>query len=103
MTDNIDPTYQQEILVNTLYAVLAWNPLATANQLGASLEVIGGVIDVYGSQIKPVSPPAGMTASAMAFSGINAFGIIPNFLYLNNTDGDVTSVVLTGVKATVVS
>lgn len=95
-------SYQQEIELDTLYMVIA-----TASGDGSSLqpfiEVIGGVANIYGSNIEPDSAPTGMTnAVPNGLQGIQNFAVLPNYLYLTEASGTITSVNLSGVKATAV-
>ncbi len=95
--------YQQAISVGVLYAI-ELNTYSGTEQVAQNLEVIGGTVDVYGSQIKPVSSPTSeMSINEVAFTGIAPFGVIPNYFYLAANTGTVTSVTLSGVKATVVT
>ena len=94
--------YQQEIDLDTLYLVAA-----TASGDGSSLqpfiEVIGGTANIYGSNVEPDSAPTGMTnAVPSGLQGIQNFAVLPNYLYVTEASGTITSVILSGVQATVV-
>ena len=90
--------YQTEILVDTLYEVRASGK--GVEQLTPSLAVEGGAVTVYGSQNKPVAPPADMFPTRSNFEDLAPFTTLPNYLYLEETTPTVTSAVLSGVKAT---
>lgn len=94
-------SYQQEIELATLYEVVA-SGLGT-QALQPSLEVIGGTVDVYGSNLEPNSPPTGMFKTATAFVGINVFANVPNYLYIAQNTGTTTDIILTGIRAKVVA
>lgn len=91
-------SFQQEIVVNTLYALTSSG--VGSEQGRPSLEVVGTGVSIYGSQALPSSPPAGMALTRQNFTGLDSFGIIPNYIYLTGT---ATSIVLTGVSAKVIS
>ena len=78
-----------EIQPNTLYALLD-TTLATHG--APAIEVIGGVVNVYGSSVKPVSPPLNMVlgANGQNFDGISALGLVPNYLYVSTVSGTPT-------------
>jgi hypothetical protein len=86
--------YQQQISTGVLYQTRA-NGGGT-EQLQPSIEVIGGAVTIYGAQTLPASPPTAMEATAIGFTGIDAFSVVPNYLYLTGTP---TSVVLSGIQA----
>lgn len=88
--------YQQTIALNTLYEVRRSAPVSGSEQIMPSIEVIGGTVTVYGSQQEPVSAPTAMFATRTGFTGIEAFGVIPNYLYITGT---ATSITLSGVSA----
>lgn len=93
----IRSNYQTVISTNTLYEVRRSAPVAGAEQLQPSIEVIGGSgVTIFGSQQEPVSAPTAMFATKTAFLGIEAFGVIPNYLYVQGT---ATTVTLSGVSA----
>lgn len=92
------PTYQQTILPNVLYEVRRSGISTGSEQVAPSIEVIGGVVSIYGAQTLPAAPPTGMSLAQSAFSGVQAFGVIPNYLYVS---GSPTSIVLSGVQAVV--
>lgn len=89
-------SYQQVILPDTLYAVTLKGGTWGSEQLQPSIEVIGADCTVYGSQVEPVSAPTGMSVGKSTFQGLEAFGVIPNYLYVS---GAATSIVLSGVEA----
>lgn len=88
--------YQTEIQPATLYATNKLGGVWGSEQLAPSIEVIGGDVVIYGSQTEPVAPPTGMAVGKTAFQGFEAFGVIPNYLYITGTP---TSIVLSGVEA----
>lgn len=92
--------YQQVINAGTLYEVRRSAPVSGAEQVAPSIEVIGGTATIYGSQQQPGSPPTAMFATRTGFTGIEAFGVIPNYLYVTGTGLTIT---LSGVKATPVA
>ncbi len=91
---------QVQIQLDTLYSV-KYSDRGT-EQLQPNIEVVGGTVNIYGSQQKPDSPPTGMYETAADFGGIDAFGVIPSYLYIEQASGTVTSIILTGVYATAV-
>lgn len=93
--------YQTKIALATLYAI-AYTGNGT-EQIQPSLEVVGsGTVDIYGSNEKPDSPPTGMFKTATAFTGIEAFGVCPNYLYIAQNSGTTTDIILSGIRATAV-
>ena len=91
--------YQQTLQLATLYAT-SLNAKSGEEQLQQNIEVIGGKVNIWGSQVFPASPPTGMTNSTPGgFSGIDTFGVIPNYLYIEQASGTTTSIVVSGVKA----
>ena len=85
---------QTVILLNTLYQI-------ERNLTGyeqPAIEVIGGTVDIYGSQKTPTSAPTGMFKTVTGFAGIDSFGIVPNYLYVTQSTGSTTSIILTGVS-----
>jgi len=91
--------YQQEIQLATLYAV-AQGQKVGSEQLQANIEVVGGTVNIYGSQLEPDSAPTGMYKTRDGFVGIDSFGVIPNYLYIEQKTGETTSIILSGVRAT---
>lgn len=89
--------YQKDIIVNTLYEIRSNG--RGVEQIIESLEVIGGQVSIYGSQEKPLNPPLEMTLSRTSFQTLEAFDVIPNYLYLQETGGTVTRATLSGVEA----
>lgn len=90
--------YQQQLVINQLYAVAA---LGGSEQLQPSIEVIGGTVDIYGSELHPSSAPTGMFKTKTAFSGIEAFAVIPNYIFING--GTPTSIITSGLSVTAVA
>ncbi|MCE6993068.1 hypothetical protein [Dyadobacter sp. CY323] len=86
---------QSPISLNTLY--LIERKLAGDEQPG--IEVIGGTVDIYGSQKTPTSAPTGMFKTSAGFSGIDSFGMVPKYLYITQATGTTTSIILTGISA----
>ena len=94
--------YQQEIELNTLYEVVA-TASGNGSSLQPSIEIIGGVANIYGSNVEPGSAPTGMTnAVPSGLQGIQNFAVLPNYLYVTQASGTITSVILSGVEATAV-
>lgn len=98
----IDTIYQTEIQVNTLYQTGNLQQQGLQKTLVPCIEVIGGDVDIYGSFVAPIiaDAPDGMSLTQAGFTGITGFGVVPNYIYLDNTDGDVTSVVISGIQVT---
>lgn len=96
--------YQTVLALNTLYAVqeLQYNPVVPdtgiPEQVQANIEVIGGTVNIFGSQLFPASPTTGMFNSAAGFVGIDAFGVVPNYLYITQASGTTTSIIVTGLS-----
>lgn len=96
-------TYQQVLQLNTLYSTIA-SGVGNGSTLQPFIEVLGGVANIYGSVNKPVSAPSGMTnAVPDGLQGIENFGVVPNYLYITEASGTITSVIVSGVKATIAS
>jgi hypothetical protein len=89
--------YQQTLELATLYAV-SKGGLSGSEQLKPNIEVVGGSVDIYGSQEEPVSPPTGMFKTREAFAGIEAFDVIPNYLYIAQNTGTTTSIITSGLN-----
>ena len=68
----------------------------------ASLEVIGGTVDIYGSHKLPSSPPTDMDKTAENFVGIDGFGTFPQYLYIEQNTGTTTDIILIGVASEIV-
>lgn len=93
--------YQTMIALNTLYAI-SYTGNGT-EQVQPSIEIVGaGTVDIYGSNEKVGSAPTGMFKTATAFTGIEAFGVVPNYLYIAQNSGTTTDIILSGIKATAV-
>lgn len=94
--------YQQTIQLSTLYSIVA-SHTGDGSSLQPYIEIIGGGANIYGSLVQPGSAPTGMINSTPAgFEGIQNFGVLPNFLYVTQASGTITSVTLSGVIATAV-
>ncbi|TDE17701.1 hypothetical protein [Dyadobacter psychrotolerans] len=83
---------QVTILPNTLYEVTGSG--YSVDAIAPNIEVIGGSVGIYGSQVQPGTAPTGMYQTATAFTGIDYFVAIPNYLYVSGT---ATSIVVTGL------
>lgn len=98
--------YQIEITKNTLYSVRKRGGVSgLGEQIMPTIEVIGGTADIYVSQVEPVGVlPAGMSVidNGGAFLGVAGFNYIPNYLYVDEASGTITSIVLSGVEVEVV-
>jgi len=98
-------SFQIEIEASTLYAVAEKSVPGTsaqtgsASQLRPNIQVAGFAGDVYGSQVQPDSPPAGMTKLFDGLINIAAFAIIPNYLYIDPVADDPTAIILSSVQA----
>lgn len=93
--------YQSSIALGTLYEVkklMRWG----SEQLQPSLEVIGGEVTLYGAQTLPGAAPTGMDGTNVLVTGVAPFKTIPNYIYVVQTSGTVTSLVLSGLSATAV-
>ncbi len=90
-------TLQETIVTGVLYKLEG--QVGPIDQVRPSIEVIGGTVDIYGAQKLPTSAPTGMYKTATAFTGIDQFNVVPNYLYLT---GSATSIILSGISATVV-
>ena len=86
---------QSVIALNTLYQIE--RKLSGDEQ--PAIEVIGGTVDIYGSQKTPTGAPAGMYKTATGFTGIDVFGTVPAYLYIAQSTGISTSIILTGIAA----
>ena len=96
-------SYQQFIQLNTLYEVVQADT-GSGSSLQPYIEIVGGVGNVYGSAVLPGSPPTNMTNSTPnGLQGIENFGVLPNYLYVTQASGTITSIVLSGVIAKAVS
>jgi len=92
---------QSVIQPNTLYAINGSG--YSVNSIAPSIEVIGGAVDIYGSQMRPTSWPDGMNKTAIAFMGIDIFAVIPNYLVVVPNGPTPDSIVISGVQAVPVS
>ena len=93
-------TYQESIALNTLYSCQATN-LGDGDTLVPFIEVLGGTATVYGSVQEPHQPPSLMSAANSAgVTGIMPFTTVPNFLYVTQASGSITSIILSGIIAT---
>lgn len=95
-------SYQTEIDLATLYEVKKLGGVSgLGDQIAPSIEVIGGTVDIYVSQTEPVSPPTGMAVieNGTAMVGTALFNVIPSYLYIAQSTGTTTSIVLTGIEA----
>ncbi len=91
--------YQQEIQLNTLYLCFA-DPRGNGSSIQPYIEIIGGAANIYGSMLEPESPPTGMASGAAeTIEGVDNFAVIPNYLYITEASGTITSIILSGVKA----
>ncbi len=95
--------YQQEILPFVLYSVTA-NPVGNGSSLMPYIEVRGDPVQIYSSSQEPGAAPDFMVNNTPdRFSGIMPFSIIPNYLYITEEDGAESIILLSGVKADIVS
>lgn len=85
--DNIE-IYQKELNVDTLYYIK--NSGRGVEREDSALSVIDGSVNVYGSLQKPVSPPIDMVLDKSNFSGMDSFGFVPNYFYLESNVGTPT-------------
>lgn len=99
----VNTNYQTELTPDTLYRTSKITTAGTANQGMPNIEVIGSTATIYGSQVKPDSAPDGMSilATTTEDNSITGLPIIPNFLYVQEIDGVITSIVISNVVATV--
>jgi len=92
--------YQYIIQPNTLYQlkVLA---LSMNEKLRYSLEVKGGLVDIYGTyDEQPLTPPNDMSIDYVGFEGIDSFNNVPTYIYIS---GSPTKIILTGIKPTLIT
>lgn len=99
----IDTNFQQSIALDTLYQIGRSANNSVGGQLQPNIEVVGGTVDIYGSQEEAGSPPTDMYKTRTAFVGIEAFGVLPRYLYVTQNSGTTTSIILSGVQATEVA
>lgn len=88
--------YQTVLLPGVIYAVSKSG--IGVEQVQPSLEVIGGNVNIYGSNDFPASPPTGMYQTASAFIGIDAFKVVPNYIYIT---GSPTKIIASGLDVKV--
>ncbi len=86
---------QSVMALETLYNANVSN--AIPQQLEANLEIVGGTVTLYGSQVKPASPPTGMEALLTGVVGLQALTVVPNYLYAHQASGTTTSLIISGV------
>ena len=90
--------YQEVIELDTLYEVRASG--LGVEQLAQSIEVIGGTVDIYVSQVDPTvgAAPTGMNiiSNGAGFVGSGGFEFVQNYLYIEQDAGATTSIVLAG-------
>jgi len=93
--------YQTQISLATLYETRYTGH--GVEQIKPNIEIIGGTVDVYVSQTKPTSAPAGMTIISNGSSIVGTFGFeyVPSFIYVTQSSGTTSSIVLSGISATV--
>ena len=91
--------YQTEIEVDTLYEVRTSG--RGAEQITPNIDTIGGTVNIYMSQVEPVSAPTGMSIveNGAAFVGNSDFKYVMNYLYIEQDTGTTTSIVLSGINA----
>ena len=83
------------ILVDTLYTLVPHRGIIGDER---KLEIIDGMVEVYGTHELPANPPEGMTKTATKFSGIVPFGNLPTYFYITQSDADVSTNLLVGVQ-----
>jgi hypothetical protein len=88
--------YKRDILPNKLYKL---QPISISQNdiINYSMEVLGGAVDVYGSyaETPPPSPPIDMSLDRLNFTGIDSFGDLPTYIYL---DGSATRITLNFIE-----
>ena len=89
--------YQTTISLATLYES-SRSGFNSSEQLAQNIEVVGGTVNIYGSQTEPVSAPTGMYKTRDGFVGIDNFAVIPNYLYIEQNTGTTTSIIVSGVE-----
>jgi len=91
--------YQTEIEVDTLYEVRTSG--RGAEQITPNIDTIGGTVNIYMSQVEPVTAPTGMSIveNGAAFVGNADFKYVMNYMYVEQDTGTTTSVVLSGINA----
>ena len=89
--------YQGVLGVDSLYEVRSTG--LGVEQLRPSIEVIGGTVNIYVSQVQPISPPTGMNIidGGDGLVGSASFGFVQNYIYIEEVSA-VTSVVFSGFE-----
>ncbi len=90
--------FQTAAAADTLYEAFA-NLHNKDIQLSANIEVVGGTVNIYGSQGNPTAAlaPTAMSVSEAAFEGITSFGVVPNYLFFE-TQAGTPVITLTAVR-----
>lgn len=91
--------YQKTIELATVYKTARSANNGGTEQIQPNIEVVGGTVDIYGSQTEPVSAPTGMYKTRDGFVGIDTFDVIPSYIYIAQNTGTTTSIILSGVEA----
>ena len=90
------------LAVNTLYSIQKKGGISgLGSQIEPNIETIGGTVNIFMSQTKPASGSSGMTEFSSASAGIVALPLIANYLYIAQVGGTTTSIILTGIEASV--
>jgi len=90
--------YQTALSLATLYEV-AYSGHGT-EEVQPNLEVVGGTVNIYGSNAadKPPTPPTGMSlTNPVGFVGIDVFASVPRWLYITQASGTTTSIIASGL------
>ncbi len=88
---------QVVVLADTMYSTSVFYG-AQHSQLAPNIEVVGGTVNVWGSQSAPDSPPTGMSETQAGFGGISSFAVVPNYMFFETASGTPV-ITLTGIKA----
>jgi hypothetical protein len=92
-------SYQQTMELNTLYACNG-DGVGDGDCLQPFIEIVGGTATVYGCVERPNNPPDDMAEAIRdGVTGIINFAVIPNFMYVTQASGSITSIILSGVEA----
>lgn len=90
----LNPDQHNIVLAIVYNATLSNNPPI---QLFPTIESIGGAVDVYMSNLKPVSAPTGMTKVLSAVTGLNNIQTLGNYLYVAQNSGTSTTLIVSGL------
>lgn len=78
--------YQETLAADTLYYAKN-SGRGPAERQNSIMEVKGGTVNIYGSMSKPTITPGDLSLWESDFSGIDVFGAVMTYIYIETSTG----------------